>query len=198
VSATELLTAVLVLITGYYAWQNRKMVREMAAARSVAVLPKLVLHWTMVSPILGFPTVKNVGPGPALNVDISIHFDPLPGHENKAEVRRWTASVLAPGEERQFLPPDKDGGGLMDTEAFAQTYLQIRLTGGYRDALQEHFSAEEVLSDIAEWRVLSKEAHGRWEEPDPAKRLSKDLAERLGKNTLVPALRAIERRLGQP
>jgi transposase len=37
---------------------------------------------------------------------------------------------------------------------------------------------------------------GRWEEPDVAKRRSKELAERLGKTTLVPALKAIENSSG--
>lgn len=34
-SATELLTAVLVLVTGYYAWQNQRMVREMRRSREL-------------------------------------------------------------------------------------------------------------------------------------------------------------------
>lgn len=194
-SATEVLTAVLVLVTGYYAWQNRKMAQEMAAARRVAVLPKLALEWTMVSPVLGFPTVKNVGPGPALDVDISVHFDPLSDQKGE-DVRRWTASVIVPGEDKQFLPTGGEGGGMMDTDALARTYSRIRLTGGYRDALGEAQIADDLLPDIAEWRRISKEAHGRWEEPDPAKRLSRDLAERLGKKTLLPALKAIEARLG--
>lgn len=84
----------------------------------------------------------------------------------------------------------------MDTEALALTYSQVRLAGAYRDALGEAKAAEDVLLDIAEWRRISKEAVARWEEPDPAKRLAKELAERLGKKTLVSALLAIEDRLG--
>ena len=112
-----MLTGILVLVTAYYAWQNRKMAQEIAAARKVAVLPKLALDWTMVSPVLGFPTAKNVGPGPALDVDISVHFEPLPGNEGSEDVRRWTANVIAPDEEKQFLPPDTGTGGSMDTKA---------------------------------------------------------------------------------
>lgn len=85
----------------------------------------------------------------------------------------------------------------MDTEALAVAYSQIRLTGAYRDALNEEHAATDVLADIAEWRRISKDALGRWEEPDLTKRLSKELAETLGKKTLVPALKAIENRLGQ-
>jgi hypothetical protein len=192
--AAALLTGVLVLITGYYAWQNRKMVQEMAAARRISVLPKLVLEWTMASPVLGLPTLKNVGPGPALDVDISIHFEPLQ-EGGQPEVREWTASVVVSGEERQFLPPSGAGDGLLDTEALARTYSRVVLTGHYRDALGESQVADDVLPHIAEWRSISKEALARWEEPDPAKRLAKELAERLGKKVLVPALKSIEGQL---
>jgi hypothetical protein len=83
----------------------------------------------------------------------------------------------------------------MDTEALAKTFAAVRLSGTYRDALGERHEAVDALADIAEWRRVSKEALARWEEPDPTKRLAKELADRLGKNTLVPALKAIERRL---
>lgn len=83
----------------------------------------------------------------------------------------------------------------MDTEALALTYSRVRIAGQYRDALGEAKPAEGVLTDIADWRRVTSEAHGRWEEPDPTKRLAKELAERLGNKTLVPALKAIEERV---
>lgn len=193
---TTVLTGVLVVITGYYAWQNRKMAQEMAAARRISVFPKLVLEWTMASPVLGFPTLKNVGPGAALDVDITISFEAL-GEGGPAESRKWTASVVVPGEERQFLPPSASGGGMMDTEALARAYSRVILTGHYRDALGEPQAADDVLPDIAEWRAISKAADARWDEPDPTKRLAKELTERLGKNTLVPALKGIAGQIRQ-
>jgi hypothetical protein len=195
-NTTTVLTGVLVVITGYYAWQNRKMAQEMAAARRISVFPKLVLEWTMASPVLGFPTLKNVGPGAALDVDITISFEAL-REGGLTESRNWTASVVVPGEERQFLPPSTGGGGMMDTEAVARAYSRVVLTGHYRDALGEPQVAADVLPDIAEWRAISKAAHARWEEPDPTKRLAKELAERLGKNTLVPALKGIAGQIRQ-
>ena len=41
--ATELLTAALVLVTTYYAWQSHAMVREMRRARGVSIIPKMML-----------------------------------------------------------------------------------------------------------------------------------------------------------
>lgn len=42
-TAIVLLTAALVLVTGYYAWQNHQMVQEMRRSRELSVAPKLVL-----------------------------------------------------------------------------------------------------------------------------------------------------------
>jgi hypothetical protein len=42
-SAVAVLTLLLVLTTIYYAWQNRRMVKEMEAARRLTLLPKLAL-----------------------------------------------------------------------------------------------------------------------------------------------------------
>jgi hypothetical protein len=181
VSATEVLTAVLVLVTGYYAWQNRGMVKEMQATRKVTVFPKLALEWTMPSPTLGFPTIRNVGPGPALDVEIEVRLVPLPGHEEQQEVRRWTASVIAPAEAREFIPPRKGKSGAMKTEDMAATYRCIQLTGSYTDVLGEQHVADDELSDIDAWHRITGEAEAHWVHPDPVKRLAKELAETLAK-----------------
>lgn len=178
---TEILTAVLVVITGYYAWQNRKMAAEMAAARRVTVLPKLAIDWTMVSPTIAFPTITNVGPGPALDVEIAIEYVPLPGQENKRKVRQWTANLMVPGESKQFLPIEKDHSGSMQTKELAETYAMVRLTGKFHDVLRNTHVADDALEDIAEWRRTSEEAITRWQDPDPIKRQAKEVAEQLEK-----------------
>ena len=38
----SILTGVLVLVTGYYAWQTQEMVREMRRARKLQVMPKMM------------------------------------------------------------------------------------------------------------------------------------------------------------
>lgn len=195
--ATEVLAAVLVLVTAYYAWQNRQMVKEMAAARSVSVMPKLAIEWTMATPTLGIPTVKNVGPGPALDVDLAVRFVPLAGKEDKEDVRQWVASAMVPDEEKQFLPPQNEQGSMMHTEALAATYASVVLTASYRDALGKEHSADDFLADIAEWRRVTGEALGRWQEPDFAKRLANEIGEKLGEKKLVPALKGIAKKLGQ-
>jgi predicted DNA-binding protein YlxM (UPF0122 family) len=178
---TEILTAVLVIITAYYAWQNRKMAAEMAATRKIAVLPKLAIDWTMVSPTVALPTITNVGPGPALDVAVAIEYVPLPGQENKRKVRQWTANLMAPGESKQFLPLEKDHSGSMQTKDLAETYAVVRLTGRLQDVLGNTYLADAALEDIAEWRKVSEEAIARWQDPDPIKRQAKEVAEELEK-----------------
>ena len=175
--ATEILTAVLVAVTSYYAWQNRQMVREMAATREITVLPKLAIDWTMTSSTIALPTVRNVGPGPALSVDITLHYVPLAGKEDKLKTRRWTANLMMPGESKQFLPLESDFSGSMGTEELAATYESVRLSGQYLDVLGKHHSAEDALENIAEWQRVSGEAIARWQDPDTVKRQAKELAE---------------------
>src|SRR4051812_41364550 len=94
---TATLTAVLVAITGYYAWQTYRMVEEMEKARAVAVLPRLALKWLGVGPTLSFIRVASVGPGPALDVDVEVIF--VPKTDPAAELRRRIqTSLMAPGE----------------------------------------------------------------------------------------------------
>lgn len=178
-AATAILTAVLIGVTSYYAWQNRQMVKEMAATRKITVLPKLVIEWTMTSSTIALPTLCNVGPGPALNVDIAIQYIPLAGQKHKLKVRRWTANLMVPGESKQFLPLESDFSGSMTTEELAKTYARIKLTGECRDALGETYIVEDQLDDIAEWRRLSGEAITRWLDPDTQKRQARESADAL-------------------
>jgi hypothetical protein len=185
---TAALTAALVVITGYYARQNKRMVDEMAASRELAVLPKLVLDFKMLGPTMGAINLSNVGPGPALDVEVTVRFEPLGGQEPARIERRWVANVMAPGQERQFLPVD-DAGTLMDTETLASRFSRVRLSGTMRDALGNERVVADETSDLAHWRKLTGEAKVRWQ-ADPEKRL----AEALGKELSKPLV-AMERRL---
>lgn len=66
------LTAVLIVITAYYAWQTRRAVVEMQRARQLSVRPKLVIAIEMPDPTIGRIAIKNVGAGAALDVDVTL------------------------------------------------------------------------------------------------------------------------------
>jgi uncharacterized membrane protein YfcA len=82
------LTAVLVLVTAYYAWQTRRTVIEMKRARATAVLPRVAVKVHTLAGGIGWIRVVNVGPGPALDLDATLTFQP-DGWDT-----RWRAHVL--------------------------------------------------------------------------------------------------------
>jgi len=191
-SATEVLTGVLVLVTAYYAWQNQRMVGEMRRSRELSVLPKLAVDLRLQGPTFAQVQVLNVGPGPALAVDLRIAFEPSVDGGEEREERPWEANVVVPGDGPVFDPPD---AAVMD--AFTAGYKQVRVTGSMQSATGEHYDVEEVLDDLA----------GRWErlqaseqvlDREPNERITRQL-ERLerpldkGVDELRKARQAMER-----
>jgi hypothetical protein len=147
---------VLVLVTAYYAWQTRQMAKEMRSARLLSLLPKLVLDIKMIGPTYGDVLVRNVGPGPAIDADLTLTFEESEAGER--EEREWLAHVIAPGEDHEFLPAQ--GIGSMD-ELVAK-HPTIALTGTIRDALNQTHSVDERI-DLAEAWVRLESAQVRWD-----------------------------------
>jgi hypothetical protein len=167
------LTAALVLVTGYYAWQNRQMVKEMRAARAVAVMPKLAITMTHIGPDLWFPTVVNAGPGAALDVDVEIALEPGAGDR-----RRWRAAVMAPGERHEFFIREESGQGLEHLGKVVERYEEVTLRGSCTDVLGNLPVITERM-ELREWRALIEEGGERLI-PDYAHDASKFL-ERIAK-----------------
>ena len=147
----------LVLVTTYYAWHTRQMAQEMRAARLLSLLPKLVLDVEMIGPTFGDVVVRNVGPGAAVDADLTIIFESSDPAER--EERRWLAHVVAPGQKHEFLP----GSGIGSMDALVTKHPTIALSGTLRDALgQKHTVAERI--DVAPAWARLREANVRWEE----------------------------------
>ena len=189
-TATEVLTAVLVLVTGYYAFQNRQMVREMAKTRAIAVLPSLSLSWEMLGPVNPVPAISNVGPGPALDVDVAITYVPIDGSSEDPIVVRWQSNLMVAGERNEFLTPEGVEGSMMQTEELANRFLEVRLTGKCLDVLGNAHEVDDTLSDIAAWKKMSSESQQRWQSPDQEKRLAKAFAEEF-KRKFAPLLKSL-------
>jgi len=93
--AIALLTFALVLITGYYAWQNRNMVNEMRLAREASARPHLALCFEPLGPMNVMVGLINLGPGAALSIDLTIEFHPREGSAFVGQSRRWRGELLA-------------------------------------------------------------------------------------------------------
>lgn len=144
--AIVVLTAALVLVTAYYAWQNRQMVQEMRAARAVSILPKVVVRWTYVGPGVGFPHITNVGVGAALDVNVELSFEPGGGFK-----RRWRAAVLTPGDGSDFLL--RAPGGFASLDDLTTAHETMHLVGTCRDALGAEHTIDESIEIRESWQL---------------------------------------------
>ncbi|MBI2690567.1 MAG: hypothetical protein HYX29_01285 [Solirubrobacterales bacterium] len=175
-AATVLLTAALIVVTIFYAIQNWRMAVEMRKTREAAILPKLALDFYRLAPVVVTTHVKNVGPGPAVDVDVQLTYVPLDGTIEPSN-RRLRFAMLASGEGYDFMPPGELDGNMNSIPA---TYSAIELTGTLKDAAGRKHNVSERLDDLPEWRALLHEAVQRYEAPTPEKRMADALKQKFG------------------
>jgi len=167
-----LLTAVLVLVTLYYAVQTRQMAGEMRAARRLSVQPKLSIIIHMLARTYGVPRLVNVGQGPALDVNVTLQFPRR--DESGWEERKWQAAVMPPGEIHDFFPPGRTED-INSMEDFARAFREIVVTGTMRSSLEEDVAVNETSGDLQEWFEMSAAVQHLWEE-EPTRMIAKELA----------------------
>ncbi len=186
------LTAILVLITGHYAWQTRtrRTVEELRNARGVSVLPRLTLRLHSIATTTSSIQVMSVGPGPALAVDVEVVF--VPRYADAQRIcRRIQAPAMTSGEYHEVLPLMEDHDGLLHTAALAARFSHIELTGTMADVLGAAHRVFETLPDLEDWRQVRAAAQLRWTDPNAERRLAAELGKRLEPigNTLADAIR---------
>jgi hypothetical protein len=184
---SALLTLALVAVTIFYAIQNRRMVGEMANANAMTILPKLAIDFHRIGPNTVEVLIQNLGLGPALDVDVSLSFDPLADRPLPADNRRYRRNVIAPGERERFLPP---GDLNANMDRLPREYAAIRLGGSMRDAAGNEHVVAEVFDRLVEWRELLHDATVAWIQPDAEKRLADALADKTVK-PLIKELTAL-------
>jgi hypothetical protein len=166
-----LLTAVLVGVTAFYAWQTKGLVDEMREARATSVLPRLAVSIQTLIAGVGWVRLANIGPGPALDVTATLTM--LPDGFDIS----WTAHVVAPNEHRDFIPtpPDDPHAQLGYLNRLTERFSHIRLVAEYKDALGTTHHTDETI-EIREWWRGVVEAHSLvvkdWDE-ETAKELGK-------------------------
>lgn len=170
-TAIVLLTAALVLVTGYYAWQNHQMVQEMRRSRELSVAPKLVLSIFMLGPTYGLTRLVNTGQGPALDVDVKLAFHRRDG--SAVIERAWKSNFMPPGERHEFIEPD-ELGDIQSTEALARVCSEITVKGSMKSSLGDVVSVDESTGDLQEWFEMTKEALHLWEE-EPRRKVPKEM-----------------------
>ena len=123
--AIMVLTAILVIVTGFYALQTKLMVDEMRRARGASITPKVALSFEHLGGPVSFPLLINCGVGPALEVDVKISYEPGETHFV------WSSPLMVAGESIRFNGPDET----LDMRKLIERYDRIVLTGQCQDAM---------------------------------------------------------------
>jgi hypothetical protein len=161
-----LFNAALVGVTLYYARQTRRMADEMHEARRVSVLPKLAIDFRHRGAGFAEIVVRNVGQGPALDADLELAFEPLPGTDQQRISRPWRASVIAPGEDHRFYPPVDAAGQLMHMDALVAAFARITLRGTCHPSLGDPVTIDDEMADLSEsWQLAQDADHALQEDP---------------------------------
>lgn len=165
----EILTGILVLITAYYARQNRAMVVEMRKARGVQVAPKLMPTLRLLGAGSCLPRIVNVGPGPAMRVDVTLTLEP------DGPSRQWVTAVIASGETHDFY----QGEDLKRADDLVTKHPRLKLVGRCEDALGATLDINEVINIREIWELAKSSQHLQPSEDPIAKRL-KEINKSLG------------------
>lgn len=148
----------LVVITGYYAWQTRAMVTEMPNARQLSLRPKIVLDLEMAGPTFGLIVVANVGAGAALHADLTIAF--LTPDGQVGEERKWLEQLIVPGERHEFLPPKAAG----DMNGLVAMHPMVTLGGTALDSFGQTIHVADEMFMAEAWGRSAIKTH-RFQEP---------------------------------
>lgn len=154
--ALTVLTFGLVVATVYYALQTKRMVEEMEAtrkesslARELSVLPKLAIDLATITGMFVGLKLTNVGQGPAIEVELTIAFEPVEGASRPRDERPWRVNVIARDEWLRFVPPRDERGEPLDVPALGQAYKEVSVKGRMLDALGREHEVDERVSDLA-------------------------------------------------
>jgi hypothetical protein len=152
----ELLTLVLILVTGFYAWQTRRTVVEMKRSREAQMLPKLALELQPKYGAIATLDITDVGPGPAIDLDLELSFEPAPGSDAPPQVKKWRAPALVHGQRQNFMPTapialEEGAEKKMRPVVLAQlgqAYESVTLRGTMKDALGNRHDVHEGIDNL--------------------------------------------------
>jgi hypothetical protein len=144
------LSGALVLVTMWYARQTQEMVREMQAARTALVQPKLAPTIGRGAGQVLMPKVVSVGSGPAFNVDIEVRLEP------NGPSTRYATGVWRPGLAQGLILTEQATQTHVLDEQALEKYQELRVTGTCRDALGNPVQVDEAMdltAFLAAWRA---------------------------------------------
>jgi hypothetical protein len=133
-----------VLTTAVYSYFTWRMADEMKQTREQTLRPRLGLSVRPYDPIGGHVALRSLGPGTALNVVVTLKFEP------SGETRDWRTPVFPSGDEAQFIFPRNEEGGIPNFKALEAGGVQVSVSGSMRDVAGRTHDVTEQL-DVAAW-----------------------------------------------
>jgi hypothetical protein len=177
--AVAVTTAILVIVTLWYAWQTRQMVSQMESAREAQIRPHLALSVELERAGGVFLRVANAGVGPALSVDVRIESEAGSG-----VMIPYMTPVLAPGAGQSFIVRDGTGQAVSDLKQLVHTLQakRVKLTGTFTDALGRGHQVEDSLS-LEEYSDAYYSRTWRAQSDDQLKRIADALEGKAGRRS---------------
>jgi hypothetical protein len=165
IDAVTALTAVLVAVTAYYAWQNRRVVAEMKRATDLAIEPAIVLRPQILVPgkYVMF-RAQNVGGGAAIGLQVEVRFEGAAADAEALAPYRWHAPSLAPHEHADLYARERPDAKMLEVAALVDRAPVVRLVGHCFDVLGRRHEIDAPLA-LADWWSVIQQAGQRFEEP---------------------------------
>ena len=137
----------LVLVTFALAVPTWRMVSEMRRTRLLSIQPRLALDVKILGAGLGLITVRNVGEGPAMNVQATLTF------EGRGEAREVAFHCVSEDQMHSYLPPRDEGNELMRMDELTATSDRVTLRGRMQDALGHEHAIDEGIALAEAWEI---------------------------------------------
>jgi hypothetical protein len=138
----------LVIITGVYAFLTWRMVLEMRTARENQTDANLIASPVPLPAIYAQVQLENAGPGPALNVELSISLDP----PLRTSIKTWHHPALLVGQKEHFLLPSERDDTIDALRELAEKHKNLVINLKWKNIFgrNKSFSATYNLHDLAE------------------------------------------------
>jgi hypothetical protein len=172
------ITILLVGITGWYAWETRRIVRNMERDREEIHRPLLILQLISWEAHLLKLRIQNVGGGGAIGIEGKLESKNKEG----SNVVSWSYPVLCSNQFEEFGFPVPEGGSKKDQfelESIKDRVVEIKAdfiyksTYGINYELKDSIPIQKVTQDWIESHMLATQDHPERIMPRIAKTLEK-------------------------
>lgn len=142
---------VLAFLTAIYVLQTQGMLKEMATARKAEVLPHVKANLHYPGPLAVDLLLKNVGKGPAINVDVTFGFQP-----SDEPFKHWLHPLLAPEESYSFLIEPSNFNELVQKHDFLLVHGTCEDAFGEKHKIDEKIDLKEVHKGWSQAMILMR------------------------------------------